>query len=185
MVSTATASTITETVRVHRRRYRWPAAQLNFWLFIMLVGSCVNLGIFAYFMTVQSQLQLPTPWYFPYWVTVGSLSVLFIWTILWLINQRNLLPGIVLLGSFILFVLWLVGLIAIAIQLWGPSGSVNSNCNLYVNDQAVSGVSVGTLAYLEQHSICQSWEAAWAFELVGVIFLIWMMIMSYQVHSTD
>jgi hypothetical protein len=64
MVSTATGSTVTAEVRVVRtRRYRWPAMQLNFWLFIMLVASSTILGIFAYFMTVQSQLSLGVPWF--------------------------------------------------------------------------------------------------------------------------
>ncbi|PSS06916.1 hypothetical protein M430DRAFT_54213 [Amorphotheca resinae ATCC 22711] len=167
-------------VRV-RTKYHWPAVQLNFWTLIMLVGSSANLGIFASFMSVQSQLQLGIPWYFPYWVTVGALSIVFIIIMLWLISQRQLLPGIVIMGSFILFVLWTVGLIVISIQLWGPSG-VNGNCGLYVNSNAVKGASTSTLAWLEQHSICQSWTAAWAFELVGAIFLLWMMIMSYQVY---
>jgi len=31
----------------------------------------------------------------------------------------------------------------------------------------------------------QSWQAAWAFELVGCVFLLWMMIMAYQVYAED
>jgi hypothetical protein len=73
---------------------------------------------------------------------------------LWLISQRQLLPGIVIMGSFILFILWLVGLIVLSIELWGPSG-VNSNCQLYVNAEASHGQSIDTLAWLEQHSICE------------------------------
>lgn len=57
----STDSTITE-VRVVRRKYRWPAGQLNFWLFIMLVASSVILGVFANFSHIQSQLGLGTPW---------------------------------------------------------------------------------------------------------------------------
>jgi len=52
-----------------------------------------------------------------------------------------------------------------------------------VNGANAKGANVNTLAWLEQSSICQSWEAARAFELVGVIFLLWMMIMSYQVYQ--
>ena len=59
------------------------------------------------------------------------------------------------MGSFILFVLWMVGLIVISIELWGPTGSVNGNCNLYVTGAASSGPNEATLAYLEQHSICE------------------------------
>ncbi|CZR70078.1 uncharacterized protein PAC_19979 [Phialocephala subalpina] len=179
----STESTMTEVVvqRV-RTRYHWPPWQLNFWILIMLIGSGTILGINAYFVTVQDQLRVGIPWYFPYWITVGSLSILFLLAMLWLISQRQLLPGIVIMGSFILFVLWLVGLIVYSIELWGPSG-VSSNCNLYVDGQSSTGANVNTLAWLEQSSICQSWEASWAFELVGVVFLLWMMIMSYQVYQ--
>ena len=89
------------------------------------------------------------------------------------------------MGSFILFVLWMTGLIVISIQLWGPSGSVNGNCNLYVTGQQQTGPNVQALAYLMQKSICQSWTAAWAFMLVGAVFLLWMMIMAYQVYAAD
>jgi hypothetical protein len=58
----STDSTITE-VRLVRRKYRWPAQQLNFWLFIMLVAGSTVLGIFASFISVQDQLMLGTPWY--------------------------------------------------------------------------------------------------------------------------
>jgi len=182
----STESTMTEVV-VHRVRtkYHWPAIQLNFWLLIMIIGSATILGIFAYFLTVQQQLQVGVPWYFPYWITVSSLTLLFIIVLLWLIGQRQLLPGIVILGSFILFVLWVVGLIVISIELWGPSGSVNNNCQLYVSALSTTGQSTNTLAWLEQHSICQSWTAAWSFMLVGDVFLLWMMIMAYQVYNDD
>lgn len=89
-----------------------------------------------------------------------------------------------MLGSFILFVLWLVGLIVISIELWGTSGVAN-NCSLYVNSMPFSGKSIETLAWLEQRSICQSWTAAWSFQLVGVIFLLWKMVLAYQVYSLD
>jgi hypothetical protein len=91
----------------------------------------------------------------PYWITVGALSIVFILLMLYLIQNHSLLPGIVILGSFILFVLWVVGLIVISVELWGPTGSVNTNCNLYVNAEASMGPSFATLAWLEQHSICE------------------------------
>lgn len=68
-------STITNLViERHHARYHWPALQLNFWILIMFVGSSVNLGIFAYFMAVQTQLNVIIPWY----VTPSSLSILVI-----------------------------------------------------------------------------------------------------------
>lgn len=57
----STESTISE-VRIVGRRYRWPAAQLNFWLLIMLIASCTLLGINASFLTVQNQLNVGVPW---------------------------------------------------------------------------------------------------------------------------
>jgi len=90
-----------------------------------------------------------------------------------------------MIGGFILFVLWLVGLIVISVQLWGPSGSVSSNCNLAVFGTNPTGQSEHTLAWLAQKSICQSWQAVFAFGLVGGIFLLWIMTMAYQVFSGD
>jgi hypothetical protein len=169
-------STVTDVVIERRhQKYHWPAVQLNFWVIIMLVGSATNLGVFANFMTVQTQLQLGIPWYvslhlsaiprrprgtkltpppryFPYWISVGSVSILFILIMLWLISQRQLLPGLVIIGAFILFVLWTVGFIVISVQLWGATG-INSNCQLYVSS-APRGPTTDALAWLEQHSIC-------------------------------
>ncbi|APA13933.1 hypothetical protein SS1G_11278 [Sclerotinia sclerotiorum 1980 UF-70] len=190
MVSTLSSSSVgfrERSVLLDRTptKYRWPPGQLNFWIFFMLIASSTILGISAYFLSVQNQLHLGVPWYFPYWIVSASLGILFIILMLWLISQRQLLPGIVILGTFILFVLWLVGLIVWSIELWGPSGSVNGNCNLYVTANPQTGASTATLAWLLQHSICQSWIAAWAFMLIGVIFLFWMLIMSYQVYRMD
>lgn len=46
-----------------RPRYHWPEIQLNIWLIVVLTGSATCLGIFAWFMTVQSQMDLGVPWY--------------------------------------------------------------------------------------------------------------------------
>jgi hypothetical protein len=59
-----------------------------------------------------------------------------------------------MLGAFILFVLFLTGLIETAIQLFG-AGNVSNNCQRYVNNNPISGVSASTLAWLEQNSICE------------------------------
>jgi hypothetical protein len=93
-----------------------------------------------------------TPRQFPYWICSSALGIVFITIMLYLISQRALLPGVVILGSFILFILWLVGLIVTSVELWGPTGNVNSDCSLMTT---YSGPSVYTLAWLEQHSICE------------------------------
>ncbi|OBT47982.1 hypothetical protein VE00_01683 [Pseudogymnoascus sp. WSF 3629] len=183
-MASTTISDLTE-VRLVRRKYRWPAAQLNFWLFIVLVSSSSVLGIFASFSSVQSQLGVGTPWYFTYNITIGALGLSFFILLLYLINARALLPGIVILGSFILFVLWLVGLIVISLELWGPQGDVNGNCALYVGGKESRGQGQETLAWLMQNTICQCWKAGWAFLLVGDAFWFWMMVMSYQVYKDD
>ncbi|KAK4988641.1 hypothetical protein LTR66_007151 [Elasticomyces elasticus] len=100
-----------------------------------------------------------------------------------LISQRRLLPSVVLLWSFILLVLFITGLIETAIQLFGPQGNVNGNCQNYITNQPVTGVSVSTLAWLQQNSICQSWQAAFAFWIVGAVFLVWMLVMASRVNS--
>jgi len=189
MASTVTSGSLVYERRVIERihKYHWPAVQLNLWMLIMLVASCLIIGVFATFIQIQQTLLLPIPWYFPYYITVASLTVSFILVLLWLIFQRRLLPSIVMIGGFILFVLWMVGLIVVSIQLWGPSGSVSSNCNLFVfgADPQPTGQTLQTLAWLEQRGICQSWQAVFAFGLVGAIFLLWIMVMAYQVFADD
>ncbi|KAI1097564.1 arginase-like protein [Jackrogersella minutella] len=169
--------------RIHR--YHWPAIQLNVWMLIMLAASCCIIGIFATFIGVQQQLDLYIPWYFPYFITVAALMIVYIGTLLWLIAQRRLLPSIVIIGSFMFFVLWMVGLIVVSIELWGPVGSVSSNCNLLVWSTSPVGNNQGTLAWLEQRSICQSWQAVFAFALIGCIFLLWIIVMAIQVFYDD
>ena len=53
----------------------------------------------------------------PFGIAVGSLTIVFILIMLALIFQRRLLPGVVMLGSFILLVLYITGAVETAIQL--------------------------------------------------------------------
>lgn len=185
------ASTVTDDSAVYERRvervhkYHWPAIQLNIWMLFMLVASSAILGIFASFIQIQEQLRLGVPWYFPYYITVCALVMAFILLLLWLIFQRRLLPSIVMIGGFILFVLWLVGLIVVSVELWGPSGSVSVNCDAAVFDRNPTGQTLQTLAWLEQRSICQSWQAVFSLGLVGAIFLLWIMVIAYQVFADN
>lgn len=116
-------------------------------------------------------------------ITTSTLAILFIILILGLISQRQLLPGVVVLGSFILFVLWLTGLIETSIQLYGPSGAVNSYCGSKPNTQVID--SQQTAVWLANNGLCTDWRAAFAFEIVGTVFLLWMMVMAYQVNRDD
>ncbi|KAH9905576.1 hypothetical protein F4778DRAFT_778969 [Xylariomycetidae sp. FL2044] len=183
----ATATTMSDSVIYERRvarihRYHWPAIQLNVWMLVMLAASCCIIGVFATFIGIQQQLQLYVPWYFPYFITVGALMIVFIGLLLWLIAQRRLLPSIVIIGAFMFFVLWMVGLIVVSLELWGPSGSVSTNCNLLVWSDGPVGNNQATLAWLEQKAICQSWQAVFAFALIGCLFLLWILIIAIQVY---
>ena len=91
---------------------------------------------------------------FPYGVTVGALTIIAIILQLILIAQRRLLPTMMILISFILFTLYLAGVIETAIQLFGV-GNVSSACNNYVQNRPVSGPTLETLAWLQQMSICE------------------------------
>lgn len=93
---------------------------------------------------------------FPYMVTVSTLGVAFIFLVVGLIARHFLLPGILILGSFILFVLWLTGLIETSLQLYGVSGNVNDNCQIYVVDNQARGNTIDTMAWIMQSTLCES-----------------------------
>jgi hypothetical protein len=121
---------------------------------------------------------------FTFAVLAGSLSILFLAIILALAARRMLIPGIILLGSFVLFVLWVTVLIETAIQLYGD-GNVNSNCNNFVQNQEFHGVSIETLAWLTQSNICSCWKASFAWSIILAVLFLWMMILSWQVQNYD
>lgn len=90
----------------------------------------------------------------PYGVTVGALAIIFIIVEIAYISQRKLLPGTMMLLSFILLVLFIAGVIGTAIQLFaGPN--INNQCNTYVFSDDSSGPNVNTLAFLQQRNICK------------------------------
>ncbi|KAF2259969.1 hypothetical protein CC78DRAFT_555800 [Lojkania enalia] len=196
------ARTVVGSAVVVRQKYYWPDAQLNIWTIIMLVTASTVLGINAQFMAQQSTLELNTPWILPYGVTVGALAIIFIIIELVLIAQRRLLPGVVMLFSFILLVLFIAGIIGTGIQLFGGP-NINNQCNTYVNGQNpfnqfnppepyLSGTTaninpsyINTLAWLQQQNICQCWSAVFAFWIIGTVFLIWMIVMASQVNQNQ
>jgi hypothetical protein len=175
------ARTVVGEAVVVRQKYYWPDVQLNIWTIIMLVTAGTILGVFANFMMIQRQMGLGIPWWvfppgrqsglyssaiqapwtnifryriFSYGVTVGALTIIVVIIEIVLVSQRRLLPGIMMLLSFILLVLFITGVIGTGIQLFGGS-NVNNLCNAYVNNQKQTGPSVNTLAWLEQQSICK------------------------------
>ncbi|KAF2716860.1 hypothetical protein K431DRAFT_307413 [Polychaeton citri CBS 116435] len=172
---------ISRTRVIVRQSYYWPDQQLNFWIIVMLGTGGTLIGIFASFVTIQDQLGLAIPWILPFGITVGALTVVFILVMLLLIFQRRLLPGVIMLGSFILLVLYITGLVETAINLFGPNGNISSQCQTYIYDSPVSGLQPQTFAWLEQRSICQSWDAVFAFWIIGAVFLVWMIVLGSMV----
>ncbi|KAJ5020723.1 hypothetical protein J3E73DRAFT_359096 [Bipolaris maydis] len=148
----------------------------------MLATAGLILGVNAQFMEIQNRMGLGTPWIMPYGVTVGTLAIIFIIIEIIYIAQRKLLPGVMMLFSFILLVLFLAGVIGTAIQLFaGPN--INNQCNTYVFNTDPRGPTMETLAFLQQRNICQCWQAQFAFWIIGTVFLVWMMVMASQVNS--
>lgn len=88
-------------------------------------------------------------------VTSSALALAFLILILVLAARRSLVPGIIILGSFILWVLWLTGLIGTALQMYGTSANVNANCQNFVADMEYKGPSINTLAWMTQTNICK------------------------------
>lgn len=117
-------------------------------------------------------------------MVTGGLTIIFLIIILVLAARRMLIPGGILLGAFILFVLWVTTLIETAIQLYGR-GNVNGNCNNYVTGQEYTGVSIETLAWLTQNNICSCWKASFAWTIILAVLFLWMMVLSWQVQNYD
>lgn len=88
-------------------------------------------------------------------ITTGALGIFFVIFILILAAQRFLLPGIIIIGGFILFVLWLTGLVETSLQLYGVVANVNDNCRNYIDNVKPVGDGWKTLAWIEEETICE------------------------------
>jgi hypothetical protein len=112
-------------------------------------------GISAHIWECTSATLANTPIrIIPYGITVGALTIIWIIVMLILIAQRRLLPGVVLLFSFILLVLFIAGIIGTALNLFaGPN--ISGQCSTYVQNMPQYGPSVNTLAWLQQNNICE------------------------------
>lgn len=176
------SGTVIGSAVVVREKYYWPDLQLNLWTIVMLATAGTILGVSANFMMIQDRMGLGTPWIMPYGVTVGALAIVFVLIEITFVMQRKLLPATMMLLSFILLVLFIAGAVGTGLQLFGGP-NINNQCNTYVFSDGSSGPNVDTLAFLQQKSICQSWQASFAFWLIGSVFLIWMMFMAGQVNA--
>ncbi|CAI6338873.1 unnamed protein product [Periconia digitata] len=178
------ARTVVGSAVVVREKYYWPDSILNIWFIVMLAATGTILGVNAQFMMIQSQMRLGTPWIMPYGVSVGVIALIFFAIMMALISQRRLLPGVVMLFSFILLVLFIAGVVGTAMQLFGGN-NVNNQCNRFVGNMKQYGANVNTLAWLQQQNICQCWQAVFAFYIVGSVFLVWMMFIAFNVNRNQ
>lgn len=87
-------------------------------------------------------------------LTTSALALFFIIFVLVLAAQGFLLPGIILVGTFILFALWLTGLIETSLQMYGVVANVNGNCQIWVDDNRQGGDNLDTMAWIAQSNIC-------------------------------
>lgn len=77
-----------------------------------------------------------------YSITVGVLTEIFVWAMLFLSFQRNLLPGVVMILGFVLLVLYITGFVGTAVQVFGP---VLKACHRYVDEIPSEGMGWSTL----------------------------------------
>jgi hypothetical protein len=85
----------------------------------------------------------------PYGITIGATTETFVWIVVLLSFQRRLYPGVVILKAFILFVLYLAGMIGTASQLFGP---VIKACQV----DFANGLNIDSLLWLLQSSTCEN-----------------------------
>lgn len=89
---------------------------------------------------------------FPFAITTGSLTIFLIALLSWFSKNQTLTPQLLLLLSFIMFVLYLTGLIETGLLLFG-AGQVSNSCKA-AQATGIRGVSVNTLAWIAQNNIC-------------------------------
>jgi len=56
-------ATVVGSAVVVQEKYYWPDLQLNIWTIFMLATAGLILGVSAQFMSIQSAMELGTPWY--------------------------------------------------------------------------------------------------------------------------
>lgn len=103
---------------------------------------------------------------------MSTITIIFVCAVVALYYVHLLLPIVVMIGSFIMFVLWITGLVKESIELWGPLGSINDNCVRYVyNDDRWGGGNLYTLARIQQEGVCNLWQTTFALEMIATSVL--------------
>ncbi|KAI5286167.1 hypothetical protein KEM54_006998 [Ascosphaera aggregata] len=91
-------------------------------------------------------------------VASTSISLVFLIVMSYFMGTFQLMPDFMILGSIILFALWLTGLIETGIQMFSSAPNVNNNCINFVYRREYKGPSALTLAWLEQVTISAAAE---------------------------
>lgn len=92
---------------------------------------------------------------FPFGVTVGALTIALVVVIDILEIKRSLVPGVMIMLTFLFFVLYLTSTIETGVILFGPGNNVDKQCRNNINNNPITGQSIATLAWLELNSICE------------------------------
>lgn len=117
----------------------------------------------------------------PFGACVGGLTEFFVWTVLLLSFSRRLFPGLVMLKAFILFVLYLTGMIGSAIQLFGPVIKACQN-----NSERMSGgLSVESVIGLAQQGTCEDWYVVFSFWVTGMCAEVWIFVVARRVLAVS
>lgn len=122
--------------------------------------------------------------YFYFIIITCVLTILFVIAVCFLYYIHLLLPILVMIWSFILFVLWITGLVKQSIELWGPQGSINDYCVRFVYDSsrwARPGQNRDTWARMQQEGVCNIWKTTFALELIATFLFLYMIFMCWQV----
>jgi hypothetical protein len=88
-------------------------------------------------------------------IASGSLSVIYIVMSVILAQRRYLLPGVIILLAVLLIPMWVTGLVATSIALWGSQDGVNARCNRNLQALSTGGHDIYTLLWLQENSICR------------------------------
>lgn len=92
---------------------------------------------------------------FPFGITVGALTLALVIVIDILEIKRSLVPGVMIMLTFLFFALYMTSTIETGIILFGTGNNVDKQCKNNINNNPITGQSIATLAWLELNSICE------------------------------
>lgn len=136
--------------------HQWKQEKFYPWAILTIICGTIITGCAAFGLETQNQLLLPPLWLFSFSISAGVIAIVLTLVSMGMVSTNALKPGVMIIFASIIFVLFLTGLVATALQLYGPSGSISADCQSYILAHPVEGPSLTTLAWLHQRSLCKS-----------------------------